>query len=64
VLRAGEYASFTPEDKAAFDREYTLVKVHDVRPVIAAETWLPGRDFLLFDAFFGVWHRRGEKGAP
>jgi hypothetical protein len=64
VLRAGEYAGFTPEDKAAFDREYALVKVHDARPEIAAETWLPGRDFLLFDAVFGVWHRRGEKGAP
>jgi len=64
VLRAGEYAAFTPEEKAAFDHDYNLVKLHDVRPAIAAETWLPGRDFLLYDAFFGVWRRRAAKGEP
>jgi hypothetical protein len=62
ILRAHEYASFAADEKAAFDRNYDLVKVHDVRPAIAAETWLPGRDFLLYDAYFGVWHRRATEG--
>ena len=64
VLRADEYASFAAEEKTAFDRDYGLVKVHDVRPAIAAETWLPGRDFLLYDAYFGVWRRRVAGGTP
>jgi len=62
VLRANEYASFTAGEKAAFDRDYALVRVHDVRPEIAAEGWLPGRDFLLYDAHFGVWRRRPAPG--
>jgi hypothetical protein len=63
VLRASEFAAFSAAEKTAFDRDYVLVKVHDVRPEIAAETWLPGRDFLLYDAWFGVWHRRTGQGA-
>ncbi len=63
ILRGHEYASFAPDQKTAFDRDYDLVKVHDVRPAIAAETWLPGRDFLLYDAYFGVWRRRTSGGA-
>lgn len=63
VLRAHEYASFAADEKTAFDRAYDLVKVHDVRPAIADEAWLPGRDFLLYDAHFGVWRRRAAGGA-
>lgn len=64
VLRASDYAAFTPAEKTAFDAAYGLVKVHDARATIAAERWLPGRDFLLYDAYFGVWHRRTGEGAP
>jgi hypothetical protein len=63
VLRASDFASFAPSEKTAFDQDYFLVKLYDVRPVIAAETWLPGRDFLLFDSYFGVWRRRAAAGA-
>ena len=64
VLRANEYASFVADEKAAFDRDYALVKVYDVRPEIAAVDWLPGRDFLLYDANFGVWRRKTPVAAP
>ena len=64
VLRANEYADFNPGEKSAFDRDYHLVKVYDVRPQIDAIAWLPGREFLIYDAHFGVWRRRTPKGAP
>ena len=64
VLRANEYASFAADEKTAFDRDYLLVKVYDVRPAIAAVEWLPGRDFLLYDANFGVWRRKPPVAAP
>lgn len=62
VLRAHEYAGFTPEEKSAFDHDYLLVKTYDVRPEIAAQAWLPGRRLLVYDAYFGVWRRRPGKG--
>ena len=62
VLRAHEYAGFTPAEKATFDRDYLLVKTYDVRPEIEAQAWLPGRRLLTYDAYFGVWRRRGETG--
>ncbi|MEJ1973234.1 MAG: hypothetical protein WDM96_12465 [Lacunisphaera sp.] len=64
VLRAHEYAGFSPDEKSAFDRNYNLVKVYDVRPQIEAEAWLPGRRFLIYDAYFGVWRRRSREGTP
>ncbi len=57
VLRAGEYAAFKPGELAAFHRAYQLQKVHDVRAQVNAIAWLPGRDYLLFDAFYTVWRR-------
>jgi hypothetical protein len=64
VLRANDFAGFTAEEKSAFDRDYSLVRVYDVRPQIDAVSWLPGRGFLLYDAYYGVWRRRPPKGTP
>jgi hypothetical protein len=57
VLRASEYAAFAPGELAAFHRAYQLEKIHDVRAQVNAIPWLPGRDYLLFDAFYTVWRR-------
>jgi hypothetical protein len=57
VLRASEYVVFTPAELAAFKRDYQLWTIHDVRPQVNEIRWLPGRDFLLFDAFYTVWRR-------
>ncbi|MBI2498166.1 MAG: hypothetical protein HYV75_09760 [Opitutae bacterium] len=57
VLRASEYAVFTPAELAAFQRDYRLWKIHDVRRQVNEIAWLPGRDFLLFDAFYTIWRR-------
>ncbi len=64
VLRAHEYEGFSPGEKSAFDRDYLLVKVYDVRPEVDAQAWLPGRRFLTYDAYFGVWRRRAGGAAP
>ena len=58
VLRAMEYLRIPESDKATFDRTYELWRVVDQRAKIAEVAWLPGRDFLLYDAYFTVWRRR------
>ncbi|MDI1319275.1 MAG: hypothetical protein PSW75_03650 [bacterium] len=63
VLRVSEYAVFTPAELASFQRDYGLWAVHDVRSEVNAIAWLPGRDFLLFDAYYTVW-RRQPPAAP
>lgn len=63
VLRLGEFRSFTRDERAAFERRYDLWCFYDVRPEVEAVRWLPGRNFLLFDAAFSVWRRR-EPGGP
>ena len=58
VLRAGEYAAFPLAQRGEFHRAYRIVAVYDARAAINSIAWLPGRDFLLFDAHYLVWRRR------
>ena len=64
VLRVSEYAAFTPEELAALKRDYRLWSVHDVRKEVNDIAWLPGRDFLLFDAYYSVWRRQPPASVP
>lgn len=58
VLRASEVLALTPEEHAALERDYALVATHDVRQVINDIPWLPGRGFLLMDAYYTIWRRK------
>ncbi len=58
VLRVSEFAAFEPAARARFEEDYRLVSLHDKREEVNAIGWLPGRDFLLFDAYFSLWQRR------
>lgn len=60
VLRMEEYARFSAAEKLAFRRDYEFWVERDARAEIAAVAWLPGREFLMFDAFYTVWRRRVE----
>lgn len=64
VLRGAEFLRFNPEERARFERAYSLWGVLDQRPAIEAVNWLPGRNFLSFDAYYSVWRRRADQGAP
>jgi len=57
VLRGMEYLRLSPEERADLERSYRLWLVVDKRPQVESVAWLPGRDFLLFDAYFTVWRR-------
>lgn len=63
VLRGMEFLRLGAEERAAFEKEYSLWLVADQRAKIEAVAWLPGREFLLFDAYYSVWRRRGAPGA-
>ncbi|WP_129049110.1 hypothetical protein [Oleiharenicola lentus] len=58
VLRGMEFLRFGADERVVFERQYELWQVIDRRPEIEAVAWLPGRDFLLFDAYYSVWRRR------
>lgn len=64
VLRGMEFLRLNPEERAEFESNYSLWRVIDQRPAIEAVPWLPGRDFLLFDAYYSVWRRRTPPAAP
>jgi hypothetical protein len=57
VLRGMEYLRFSPAERADLEQSYRLWLVVDKRPQVESVPWLPGRDFLLFDAYFTVWRR-------
>jgi len=64
VLRASEIVAMAPEERARLEQRYFLAATHDVRPQVDAIAWLPGREFLLHDAYFTVWHRKAPAPAP
>lgn len=64
VLRDVELAGMTAEERARLETDYFLAATHDARDRINAVSWLPGREFLLFDAYYTVWRRRSTPGAP
>ncbi len=58
VLRGMEFLRLGAGERAEFEQRYELKQVIDRRPEIEAVAWLPGREFLLFDAYYSVWRRR------
>jgi hypothetical protein len=58
VLRASEVVAMPPAEHASLERDYTLVGTHDVRQAVNDIAWLPGREFLLMDAYYTVWRRK------
>ena len=58
VMRGLEFAWMRPEEQRVFEEHYALAAVYDVREDINSMDWLPGRGFLLFDAYFGIWRRK------
>jgi hypothetical protein len=63
VLRASEVVALSPVDHANLERDYFLAATHDVRPAVNAIPWLPGREFLLMDAYYTIWRRKPVTGA-
>lgn len=64
VLRGMEFLRLSPEERTEFESKYHLWQVLDQRSEIEAVRWLPGREFLLFDAYYGVWRRRDQTAVP
>lgn len=62
VLRGAEFLRFESEERAKFEQAYSLWAVLDQRSKVEAVAWLPGREFLLFDAYYSVWRRRPTEG--
>lgn len=58
VLRASEVELMTPAERADLERDYFLAAAPDARAAVNAVAWLPGRNFLLNDAYFTVWRRK------
>lgn len=60
VLRRHEMETIRSRDPEVLQRFYELARVFDVRLEVEAIRHLPGRGYLLNDAYFEVYHRRSE----
>jgi hypothetical protein len=58
VLREHERASIMQRDPEALKEFYDLARVFDVRDQVEAVGYLPGRGYLLNDAYFEVYRRK------
>jgi hypothetical protein len=58
VLRGHEVEAIRAREPELLQHYYKLVRVFDVRPQVAALSFLPGRGYLLFDAYFEVYRRQ------
>jgi hypothetical protein len=58
VLRHHIPLSSTPGATDRFLADYALVRSFDVEPQVKAIAFLPGRDYLMFDAWFDIYRRR------
>ncbi len=58
VLRASEYHALPSSQRDALERDYQLWSIHDARKQVEEISWLPGRDYLLFDAYYALWRRQ------
>jgi hypothetical protein len=58
VLRGMEYQRLSEAEQVQLARSYGLWIVVDKRKQVEAVSWLPGRDFLLFDSYYTVWRRK------
>lgn len=57
VLRGGEYFGMTALERTDFERHYQFVGQYDARRQVEAVDFLPGRNYLRYDAHFLLWHR-------
>jgi hypothetical protein len=58
VLRAGEFKAMTAGERTRFDQLFDYAGDYDVRRQVETVEFLPGRNFLRYDAHFLLWHRR------
>jgi hypothetical protein len=63
VLRAGEFKAMTAGERARFGQLFDYVGDYDVRRQVEAVEFLPGRNFLRYDAHFLLWHRKVAEAA-
>jgi hypothetical protein len=62
VFRAREVAAMANSPAAAFfDEEYRLAEKFDIGPRLAEYRFIPGRDYLLYDANYSVYKRKDIK---
>ena len=61
VVRPYEFADPALSENAAL-RNYERVRVWDVRPQLDAIGWLPGRQWMEYDAVFHVYHLKPAPG--
>ncbi len=64
ILRQAEYSRLSAAERAALERDYQLWAIDDVTAQVNAVRWLPGRDFLLFDAYYSIWRKRPPPANP
>jgi hypothetical protein len=58
VLRTREYAEMSSADRQNLASAYELFASYNARPQIDQVTWLPGRNFLYYDAQFLVLRKK------
>ena len=62
VLRRNEYKAMTAAEFARFNETYEYRGDYDGRQQVEAVEFLPGRNFLRYDAHFLLWHRKDLSG--
>lgn len=60
VLRRHEVEAIRARDPQVLEHFYKLERVFDARPQIEAISFMPGRGYLLFDAYFEVYRRQSS----
>lgn len=60
VLRGHEVEAIRARDPEVLGRFYESPRIFDVRPQIGAIRFLPGRGYLMNDAYFEVYRRKSE----
>jgi hypothetical protein len=62
VLRRNEYKAMTGAELNEFSNSYEYRGDYDARQQVEAVPFLPGRNFLRYDAHFLLWHIKGHPG--
>jgi hypothetical protein len=63
VLRTNEYKGMTGAELGKFGNLYEYRGDYDARPRVEAVPFLPGRNFLRYDAHFLLWHLKSPASA-
>ena len=61
VLRRNEFKAMTGPELAQFEMMYEYRGDYDARQQVEEVAFLPGRNFLRFDAHFLLWHIKKEQ---